>query len=265
MPFDFPQPLEERYRPKTISDFIGLEKPRKVLERFCANPFPSAWAFIGPSGTGKTTMALALASMLPAELHHIPSRNCDLETIENVCRSCHYVPLNAPFHLVLVDEADQMTPAAQLALLSKLDATAAPPNTIFIFTMNDTARLETRFLSRCRSLEFQMDTSKNDLLGHLQKIARAEGYRFPDSLKAIVKDSSTNVRDALTRLEVELLSGEKLEVVPAKEVKKHTHHCSACGITVEHDDPNCRIPHNTSCRQMYAACRDKEQAQRKSA
>ena len=39
---------------------------------------------------------------------------------------------------MLVDEADRMTPAAQLALLSKLDATAIPPNTIFIFTCNET-------------------------------------------------------------------------------------------------------------------------------
>ena len=39
-----------------------------------------------------------------------------------------------------------MTPAAQLALLSKLDATAFPPNTVFIFTCNETGNLEPRFL-----------------------------------------------------------------------------------------------------------------------
>lgn len=47
-----------------------------------------------------------------------------------------------------------MTPAAQLAFLSKLDATAFPPNTIFIFTCNSVDSLEARFLSRCRRVDF---------------------------------------------------------------------------------------------------------------
>jgi len=42
------------------------------------------------------------------------------------------------------DEADRMSKAAQLHLLSKLDATAFPPNTIFIFTANATDGLEDR-------------------------------------------------------------------------------------------------------------------------
>jgi DNA polymerase III delta prime subunit len=65
-----------------------------------------------------------------------------LEAVQHVCRQCHYSPRQREnwqpvrFHLVLIDEADQMSNAAQLALLSKLDATAFPPNTIFIFTCN---------------------------------------------------------------------------------------------------------------------------------
>ena len=58
------------------------------------------------------------------------------------------------FHLVLVDEADKMSNAAQLHFLSKLDATAFPPQTIFVFTCNTTDGLEARFLSRTRQIEF---------------------------------------------------------------------------------------------------------------
>src|SRR2546427_12513477 len=126
--------LTEKYRPRTIEDFVGLPKPKKVLAHFALKPFASAWLFLGPSGIGKTSMALALTAAIPAELHHIPSRKCDLESLEETTRCCWYIPLGARFHLVLVDEADQMTPAAQLAFLSKLDATAAPPNTIFVFS-----------------------------------------------------------------------------------------------------------------------------------
>ena len=73
--FAFPQSLADKYRPRRIEDFAGLEKPKKILRKFAANPYPSAWLFVGPPGVGKTTMALALAETLSAELHHIPRSN----------------------------------------------------------------------------------------------------------------------------------------------------------------------------------------------
>ena len=151
---EFPQALSDKYRPQRIEDFIGLERPKAVMLNFLKAPRSSAWLFLGASGTGKTTLAMALAKALPAEVHHIPSRTCDLERVEEIARLCYYFPWNGKFHLVLVDEADQMTFAAQLAFLSKLDATAFPPNTIFIFTANSTDLLEKRFLSRCHVLKF---------------------------------------------------------------------------------------------------------------
>src|SRR5579884_2606107 len=103
--FAFPQSLTEKYRPEALEQFAGLEKPRKILAKLAANPFPSAWLFIGPPGTGKTTMGLALADMMPAELHHIPSQECTLENIQRVIFTCNYVPqMGKKVHLILVDE-----------------------------------------------------------------------------------------------------------------------------------------------------------------
>ena len=48
--FQFPEPLSERYRPRKVSEFIGLEKPRKVISAFLTRPCSSAWLFIGPPG-----------------------------------------------------------------------------------------------------------------------------------------------------------------------------------------------------------------------
>ena len=76
--FAFPQPLSEKYRPRVIGDFAGLEKPKQILGKFAANPYSSAWLFVGPPGVGKTTMALALAEMLRAESHHISSQQCNV-------------------------------------------------------------------------------------------------------------------------------------------------------------------------------------------
>jgi len=205
---DFPQQLTEKYRPQTIDSFVGLEKPKKILSKLAANPFPSAWLFIGPSGTGKTTMALALAAAIPAELHHVPSQECNLENIERIRRTCQYVPMQGcRMHLILIDEADRMTDAAQISLLSKLDATNFPPNTVFIFTCNASDRLEARFLSRLRTIEFSSYGIAKDAAQLLDDIWNHEAPNAEKpNFSRIVKESNNNVRESLMRLETELMA-----------------------------------------------------------
>jgi AAA+ superfamily predicted ATPase len=89
----FPQSLADKYRPTRIADFIGLERPKKILSAFCKRPASGAWIFLGPSGVGKSTMALAVASELQAELHKIPSQKCNAQSIEDTVRRCWYAPL----------------------------------------------------------------------------------------------------------------------------------------------------------------------------
>jgi DNA polymerase III delta prime subunit len=153
-------------------------------------------------------MGLTLAEALPAELHHIPSQECNLDTIERVRRICQYVPMAGKcFHLILVDEADRMTDAAQVSLLSKLDSTNFPPNTIFIFTSNDSARLEPRFLSRLSVLEFSSYGIAKETADLLQRVWDAETDNPVErpNFARIVKESNNNVREALNRLQVEIM------------------------------------------------------------
>jgi len=204
----FPVSLAEKYRPQTIAEFVGLERPKKVLSAFSKRPTSGAWLFVGPSGVGKSTMALALAGEIQAELHKIPSQKCNAQTIEDTVRHCWYAPMTpGGFHVVLADEADQMTNAAQLALLSKLDCTDPAPNTIWIFTANDTERLERRFLSRCKTLEFSSYGLSDQIAAYLDKVWHAEGGNgnAPDLVR-LAKDSRNNLRDCLMRLEVELMA-----------------------------------------------------------
>ena len=81
----FPQSLAEKYRPTRIADFIGLERPKRVLSVFCSRPASGAWLFVGPSGVGKSTMALTLAAELQAELHKIPSQKCKRKVSRMPC------------------------------------------------------------------------------------------------------------------------------------------------------------------------------------
>lgn len=198
------QLLTEQYRPLRIADFIGLDKPKKWASKLVAKPFDSAWVFVGASGMGKTTLALAIAAELDAELHHIPSQRCSVLEVETVRRKCQYVPMMGKrLHLVLVDEADQMSSAAQLALLSMLDSTNRAPNTIFIFTCNETLRLESRFLSRCGVVEFSSYGVAKETAELLETVWGAEAPKDAEApnFQRIVKESNNNIRASLMQLQ----------------------------------------------------------------
>lgn len=115
----------------------------------------NGFLFLGDTGIGKTTLAQAIVEEMPAELHHIASQDCNVERLRAVMNTCHYVPSAGCLrHVVLIDEGDQMSAAAQLYMLSILDSTAPPPDTLFIVTANGTDKLQERLLSRLIPVNF---------------------------------------------------------------------------------------------------------------
>lgn len=212
--FDFPETLTEKYKPHAFADFVGLEKIRKQMSALAAKPFASNWYFVGPSGTGKTSMAFAVANAIPAEVHHIPSKECTADTVRELVRQCHYAPRMADtwkpckMHAIIADEADQMSYAAQQAFLSVLDFTNRPPNTIILFTGNALETLEDRFLSRCQKLEFSSYGISAQVSALLEKIWTLETDNPVDrpNFARLVKESNNNVREALMRLQSEIMA-----------------------------------------------------------
>jgi replication-associated recombination protein RarA len=203
------QGLCEKYRPRKIADFAGLEKAKTILQKFAAQPYRIAWLFSGPTGVGKTSMALALSSEIEAELHHLVP-NSTREDIERVWADCQGFP--APGykrHLILVDDVDGVSKAALTTLLAKLDARDEAPDTIWVFTCPGTEKLDRRFLSFCGEIKFPsygIAKEAAELLKLVWEAERGEADVIPPNFARIVKESNNDIRAALITLETLLIT-----------------------------------------------------------
>lgn len=189
----------EKYRPKNVSQIIQQEEIKVLLQQVIEKNNLTHMLFFGPSGTGKTSTALALAKQLfyisksknediwehykknekifnerVLELNASDERGIKVvrEKIKNFASaSIHKINEIPNFKIIILDEADAMTSDSQFALRRIIEKYTNM--TRFILICNYVTRIISPLASRCAKIRFQ-SISQPSIKQIINKISKKE-------------------------------------------------------------------------------------------
>ena len=175
----------EKYRPRTFDEIVDQEEVKSAVQALLKSGDLPHLLFYGPPGTGKTTLALVIARELYGEkwrentLELNASDERGISTIrERVKEFARTAPMGgkAPFKLIILDEADNMTTDAQQALRRIMEQYAGTAR--FILLANYVSRIIEPIQSRCAVFRFNPLPAKY-VIRRLREIAENEGVKVP--------------------------------------------------------------------------------------
>ncbi|KAL0205516.1 hypothetical protein P9112_000823 [Eukaryota sp. TZLM1-RC] len=171
-------PWIEKYRPKTLDDVIAHTDILSTLKHLLSQNRLPHLLFYGPPGTGKTSTILAIAkdmykenfSRMTLELNASDERGIDVvrERIKDFAATG--VLFSKGYKLIILDEADQMTNAAQSALRRIIEKYTN--NARFCLICNNVNKIIPAIQSRCTRFRFgplPIDSVRNCLDSIIEK------------------------------------------------------------------------------------------------
>ncbi|KAF8513475.1 P-loop containing nucleoside triphosphate hydrolase protein [Gautieria morchelliformis] len=200
-------PWVEKYRPVTLDDVVSHHQITSTIEKFIEKNRLPHLLFYGPPGTGKTSTILAVARRIYGndyrkqilELNASDDRGIDVvrEQIKQFAET--RTLFNKGFKLIVLDEADMMTNAAQSALRRVIEQYTR--NVRFCIICNYVNKITPAIQSRCTRFRFSplpMDEVERRLVG----VIEAERVEITeDGKKALLRLSKGDMRRALNILQ----------------------------------------------------------------
>ena len=203
--------LYRKYRPCKLSEVVGQEQVTKVLDNSLKQGKVShAYLFIGPRGTGKTSVARIFAHEVNGFKYELEddyvdiveidgASNRGIDNIRELREKAAIAPTSGKYKIYIIDEVHMLTKEAFNALLKTLEE--PPAHVIFIMATTDAYKVPVTITSRAQTYTFKLADS-NTMLNHLKSIAKKEGIKIDDdALKVIVKRGGGSFRDSLSLLD----------------------------------------------------------------
>lgn len=189
----------EKYRPKKLSEVVDQKEIVKGIGNLIKSPDIPHMLFAGPAGVGKTTSALCIAVELlgeqwrknTLELNASDERGIKMvrERVKEFAASVKLATdkeFGKP-KIIILDEADEMTPEAQTALRRIVEDSAR--TTRFIIICNYLSQIIEPIQSRCVVFRFTR-LPKEEIIDHLQTICEKEKVKYEEKAIAQIFDAT---------------------------------------------------------------------------
>ena len=207
----------EKYRPKTIDEIIGQDETKTRLKGFVEAKSLPHLLFAGPPGTGKTSTVITLATEVFGEgnisgnlLELNASDDRGIDIIRNEVKDfAKTLPIDAPFKIISLDEADALTSAAQHALRRTMEKYVSSSR--FVLLCNYPGKIIEPIQSRCAFFRFQR-LGDDVIKEQMEYISKQENVDYTSKgLDMLVKVSNGDLRKAINVLQATAATGGKIE------------------------------------------------------
>ena len=197
----------EKYRPSSLDSYIGNDHLKSKVKLYLESGDLPHLLLFGRAGTGKTTLAKLLVNNIECDYLYInASDERKLEMVRDKVKNFASTIGFSNMKVVILDEADYITPASQAALRNLMETFSK--HCRFILTCNYVERIIDPIQSRCQSFQI-IPPDRKQVAVHLNSILTKEGVKSDiEDIVTIVNSGFPDLRRVINGAQRQVVNGE---------------------------------------------------------